>query len=211
MKLIRLVNVPVVVAVVFVTAICATGQSQPAGKIEFRECIAIMAPTVSGMPGDAQQAASGVRDLVTSYLAGPNEKIIALEAKLPVTARDEAKEKSCQSILFITVTKKTGGRSFMHALGQGAAASSWRLPGGSSVASAAASATAAAGLQAASAMATSTKAKDEIRFEYRLESVDGNVTFGPKTETQSAKTDGEDLLTPVVARAAQAIVGRITS
>jgi hypothetical protein len=161
------------------------------------------------MSGDAQQAASGVRDLVTSYLTGPNEKIVPLDAKLPITARDEAKEKSCESILFINVTKKTGGRSFMHALGQGAAASSWRLPGGSSVATAAASATAAAGLQAASAMAASTKAKDEIRFEYQLQSADGKVTFGPKTETQSAKTDGEDLLTPVVARAAQAIVGRI--
>ena len=47
-----------------------------------------------------------------------------------------------------------------------------------------------------------------MRFEYRLQSASGQIQFGPKTETQTAKTDGEDLLTPVVRRAAEAIVAR---
>ena len=47
-----------------------------------------------------------------------------------------------------------------------------------------------------------------MRFEYRLQSISGQIQFGPKTETQTAKIDGEDLLTPVVARAAEAIVSR---
>ena len=52
------------------------------------------------------------------------------------------------------------------------------------------------------------KSKDELRLEYRLQSASGRIQFGPKTETQKAIADGEDLLTPVVMRAAEAIVTR---
>ena len=76
------------------------------------------------------------------------------------------------------------------------------------MASATARAGAVGGLQAVSSLAESTKAKDEVRLEYKLQSADGQTEFGPKTETQTAKTDGEDLLTPVVTRAAEAIVSR---
>jgi hypothetical protein len=156
-------------------------------------------------------ASNGVRELIASYLAGPTTKALALEAKLPSQAREEAKEKGCEPLLFVTVTRKTGGKhGFLKALTQGAAASSWRLPAGGSAISQTASAGAAAGIQAASTMAVNTKAKDEIHLEYRLESANGQVELGPKTETQTASTDGEDLLTPVVARAAEAIISRPT-
>jgi hypothetical protein len=55
-------------------------------------------------------------------------------------------------------------------------------------------------------MAQSTKAKDELSLEYRLQSPDGKVQLGPETEKRTAKTDGEDLLTPAVLRAAETIV-----
>jgi hypothetical protein len=65
------------------------------------------------------------------------------------------------------------------------------------------------GLQTASSLAASTKAKDEVRFEYRLQSPSGHVQFGPRTESQYRNTvDGEDLLTPVAMRAAETIVTR---
>jgi hypothetical protein len=47
-----------------------------------------------------------------------------------------------------------------------------------------------------------------MRLEYRLQSAGGEVQFGPKSERQTAMADGEDLLTPVVRRAAEAIVTR---
>ena len=171
-------------------------------------CIAIVNPIVQGAPGSAADASAGVRDLIASYLNGPSTKVVPLEAKLPSLAAEEAKQKGCEPLLFVTVTRKSGGHGFLKALGQGAGASSWRLPGGSSAASAAAQAGAAGGLQAVSAMAQSTKAKDEVSLEYRLESADGQVQFGPRKERQTAKVDGEDLLTPLVMRAAQAIVSR---
>lgn len=174
-----------------------------------KSCIAVALPTVEGMSGNALEAANGVRDLITSYLTGTSLKVVALEAKLPSTAVEEAKEKGCEPLLFVTVRHKTGSsHGLMKALGQAASTSSWNLPGGGSVASATARAGAAGGLQAAASMAQSTKAKDEVSLEYRLQSADGKVEFGPKTERQTAKADGEDLLTPVVARAAEVIVTR---
>ena len=192
-------------------AVClaATGASAQANsnKISHGSCIAIANPTVSGAPGSIADASNGVRELISSYLAGPTIKALALESKLPSQAREEAKAKGCEPVLFVTVTKKTVNKhGFLKALTQGAAQSSWRLPSGGSVVAQTANAGAAAGLQAASTMAANTKAKDEVHLEYRLESASGQVQFGPKTETQTASVDGEDLLTPVVARAAESIL-----
>jgi hypothetical protein len=187
----------------------ATSLSAQSPKAAKSNCIAIASPTVQGAPGNAAETANGVRELIASYLSGPSSKVVALDAKLPSQAREEANQKGCEPLLFVTVTRKTAsGHGILKALGHGAAASSWRLPGGSTAASTTASVGAAVGLQAASSMAASTKSKDEVRLEYRLESANGQIQFGPTTETQTAKTDGEDLLTPVVARAAEAIVTR---
>src|ERR1041385_6298664 len=139
--------------------------SPPASRAEAKPqkgCIAIALPTVEGISGNALEAANGVRDLMTSYLTGPSLKVVALEAKLASTAVEEAKEKGCEPLLFVTVRHKTGSHGFMKALGQAASTSSWSRPGGGSVASATARAGAAGGLQVAASMAQSTKAKDEI-------------------------------------------------
>jgi len=173
-------------------------------------CIAVVMPTVQGVPGNAEEAASGVRDLIIKYLTGPSVKLVALESRLPSQAAEEAKAKGCEPVLYTGVTRKTGGGRFAKALGQAAGNSSYFIPGGGTAASAAVRAGAAAGLQTASSLAASTKAKDAMRLEYRLQSASGQVEFGPKTESQTASADGEDLLTPVVMRAAEAIVTRKT-
>ena len=49
---------------------------------------------------------------------------------------------------------------------------------------------------------------DEMKLEFRLQTAAGQTQFGPKTESQKASVDGEDLLTPIVMRAAEAIVTR---
>jgi len=41
-----------------------------------------------------------------------------------------------------------------------------------------------------------------------VQSAAGQVQFGPKSENQTATADAEDVLTPVVVRAAEAIVTR---
>jgi len=173
-------------------------------------CIAVAFPTVEGVSGNAAETANGLRELMNSYLQGPSIKVVALDAKLPSQAAEEAKAKGCEPMLSLAFSRKSGGnRGFMQALGRGASASSWRLPGGGSTASSIAHTGAAAGLEAAGSLAQSTRAKDEVRLEYKLQTADGHVQFGPRTEHQTAKSDGEDLMTPMVMRAAEAVVGEV--
>jgi hypothetical protein len=63
--------------------------------------------------------------------------------------------------------------------------------------------------QAAYDYAVTVHDKDEITLGYRLESGDGQVLI-EKTDKRKAKSDGEDLLTPMVQEAAEAIAGVIT-
>ncbi len=156
-------------------------------------------------------AAKGLADLMASYLQGPSTKAVVLEAKLPSLAAEEAKQKGCEPLLIASLHRKTGSHGFMKALSQAAGSASWNLPYGGSTASSVARAGTAAGLQTVSSMAQSTKARDEISLEYSLQSADGQVQFGPRTERQKAKADGEDLLTPVVMRAAEAIISSANS
>lgn len=173
-------------------------------------CIAIAFPTVEGVSGNAADASNGLRELMSGYLQGPSIKVVSLEAKLPSQAAEEAKAKGCEPMLTLSFSRKSGASNgFMHALGRGASASSWRLPGGSSTAGAIAHTGAAAGLEAAGSLAQSTKAKDEARLDYKLQSADGRVVLGSRTEHQTAKSDGEDLMTPVVMRAAEVVVKEV--
>lgn len=173
-----------------------------------KPCVAVMLPSVQGVPGNAEEAASGVRDLIAKYLTGPSLQVVSLESRLSSQALAEAKEKGCEPILVTALKRRSGGSGLTKALGQAAGASAWYLPGGGTVGSAAARAAASAGLQTAASLAASTKAKDEMTLEYRLQTSAGDVRFGPKTASQKASTDGEDLLTPIVMRAAEAIVTR---
>jgi hypothetical protein len=184
------------------------GQANTAPASKSPSCISIVTPTLEGATGNAAEAANGVRELMASYLRGPSTNVVPLEAKLASQAAEEAKQKNCQPILVFSLSRKPGSNhGLVKALARGAGASAWSIPYGSSSGSAMAHAGAASGLQTASELAQQTKTKDEVRLEYKLMSADGQVQFGPKTERQVAKTDREDLVTPVVTRAAEAIIG----
>jgi hypothetical protein len=52
--------------------------------------------------------------------------------------------------------------------------------------------------------AYSSRTKDELTLSYRLESPGGTVLL-EKSDKRKAKSDGEDLLTPLAQRAAEAV------
>jgi hypothetical protein len=169
--------------------------------------MAIGLPAVEGVPGNATDVASGLREMMTAYLNGPSLKVVALDSRLPSQQTEEARQKGCSQLLVLSVRRKSGGGGWTKALGEAAGATAWAVPYGAG-ASAAARAATVGGLRAAASLASSTKSKDELRLEYRVQSTSGQVMFGPKTEKQKATVDGEDLLTPVASRAADAIVTR---
>lgn len=164
-------------------------------------CIAIVLPSVQGTEGSASDVAAGARDLLASYLTGPTIRSVAVEARLASQALEEAKIKQCTHLLVTTLTfKRDKGSGVGRALGRAARDAAWYMPGSSTARSAAI-----VGTQAAASVAETTKSKDEITLQVKLTAIGTNRVLLDKTDKRKAGSDGEDLMTPLVERAAQAI------
>jgi hypothetical protein len=172
-------------------------------------CLAVVLPSVQGVDGSAVDVATGLRDLFVSYLNGPALRAITLEARLPAQAAIEARQKGCDRMLVTTmVRKRDGGSRLGGVLGQAAGTAAWHLPYGA--AGSVARGAAIAGAQAASTLAADTRRKDEVRLEYRLGTPDTVASAKPMSSKAKARSDGEDLLTPLVERASAEIFGAVT-
>ena len=197
-----------------------TGAIVPAGAQDTaqtaagsQDCVAIVMPAATGVDGDATAFSASLRDLFASYLNGPSIRAITLDARLPSQAIEEARQKQCASVLLTAITRKRGGgNGWGRALGQAAgSAAYYGIPYAGSAAGAAARGAAVAGAHAISSMASTTRVKDEVTLEYRIGGADNVMRTVPKTEKAKAKHDGEDLLTPLVAKAAEAIAATVST
>ena len=166
-------------------------------------------------PSNVEAAPTGVdpvaavRDAFTSFLTGPTLAVQPLNARLRSQVREEAKLAGCRFLLFPSVKheRKSGGGGIFGKVASGAVQQgAWAVSGsaGSTVGRVVAGAAAGAASSAVYDYASSSRNKDELTLTYRLESGAGAVLI-EKSEKRKAKSDGEDLLTPLVQRAAEAI------
>jgi len=172
-------------------------------------CIAILLPNVRGVEGSATEVGSALRDLLTSFLSGPSLQVVPLEARLEAQAMQEARQRECTHVLVASLTRKRGGGLLGRALGQALQTTAGHIPLGSSAGSVIARGAVAGGAQALGVVTASTRAKDELQLEYRLASPAGADRLAPRTDKARARVDGEDVLTPMVERAAAAIVAAL--
>jgi hypothetical protein len=149
--------------------------------------------------------ATSLRDLLASYLAGPRLRVMNIDARLAVQATEEAREKQCEPVLVVTLTRKRSEGGLGKVLGRAAGSGAYYVPYGGSGASAAIRGAAIAGAHAVSELAASTKAKDEMTIDYSL-ARGGTPISSFKRESLKAKSDGEDLVTPLVEKVAEAVV-----
>ncbi|HXG93340.1 MAG TPA: hypothetical protein VNN73_13415 [Blastocatellia bacterium] len=160
---------------------------------------------------NAMVAAEAVRNTFARDLNRPTVEVIALNARAPQQAIDEAKQSQCDYVLFSGLTqKKGGGGMFGKIAGNIGGAVASTIPYGSSTGGAAARAAAATAIYTTAEIAASVKAKDEITLDYRLETTDGAAK--PVIETSGkakAKSDGEDVITPMIEKAATAILAAV--
>jgi hypothetical protein len=183
---------------------------QPAAQSASPCVVGIVTPSVQGASGNAAAFGVALRDLFVTYLTGPSIQAIPLQARLSSQAMEEAKQKNCAHVVTATLTRKHGGGSALgRVMGQAGSNAAWYIPGGGTVASAVTRGVAVATAQAVASFATTTKAKDEVELEYRLVSPDGKVQIAPRKEKLKAKSDGDDLVTPLVEKAAEAIAGTV--
>ena len=170
-------------------------------------CVALTIPSVQGVDGNSTGFATAVRDLFASYLKGPTIRTVALESRLSSQAILEAKTQECGHVLLVSVErKKAGGSSMGRILGQATGSAVSRTPVLGGVSGAVASSATWAGGEAIYRFASEIKAKDELELSYRVGTPDTVERAKTVTSKAKAKSDGEDLLTPLVEKAANGIV-----
>jgi hypothetical protein len=176
--------------------------------------ICLAPATVEAAPGGVDPGAA-VRDAFTTLLSGPTLAVQPLASRLPSQARAEARLSDCGFLLLTTVKheRKTGGGGILGKLATGAVQEGTAAvsvsAGGSAVGRVAAGAAADAANGTVGEYATSSRQKDELVLSYRLESTGGRALL-EDSEKRKAKTDGEDLLTPLAQRAAEAIADAVS-
>jgi hypothetical protein len=175
--------------------------------------ICLAPASVQVAAGKSEEAVQAVREVFVSFLSGPTLKVTPLTSRLASQAKEEARQGHCRYILFVTLThkKKGGSNLFTRAAGDAAGTAVWHIPGGGSAGSAAArSAATSVASTALRGVSSNVKAKDEMTLDYRLETGEGSAPLLTKSEKLKAKSDGEDLLTPLVEHAASAIANTVT-
>ena len=159
----------------------------------------------------AAQAMTAVRETFTSYLTGPSLEVAALTARLQSQALEEAKADNCPYVLLTTVkqTRKTDNGFLTHVAGSAVQQGIYQA--GAATNSPVGQIAANAGAGAAGAAATyggSTQAHDELTLTTVLESSDGK-TLVNMTGKKTADSNGQDLLTPLVEKAATAVAAAV--
>jgi hypothetical protein len=166
-----------------------------------------------------------IRNSIVLLMGGPAVEIVPLDARLAMQVQAEALEKQCDYVLFSNVTVKHGGGGggfgkFMKMAAPAASvlpmAGAGRMSG--AVAGQAAGIAAMAAAQSAQEQAFSQlagfngqiKSKDDVTVGYRLMATGQDKPRIENSLNAKASTDGEDVLTPLILKAADSILTEVT-
>jgi hypothetical protein len=171
-----------------------------------------LANVKTGSVGEAMNAtelAGAIQNTLSQYLKTPQVELVQLEAKLPSAIDAEAKSKECDYVIYANVSHKKGGGGGMFGKMLGnIAGSAVSSVGYGSTAGAIASHTASTAIYTAANAAGNVKAKDELTLDIKVNSASG-ATALVKQYKAKAKSDGEDIISPIIEQAAQAIVDAV--
>jgi hypothetical protein len=197
-------------AISFAQAADAPAQNSDAAK----QTIKIGLPGVkAGAVGEGmngQELAAAIQNSLGDYLKGTKVEIVPLEAKLASTMADEAAEKQCDFILYAQVShKKGGGGGFAKMFSAVAPMMGNMIPmaGAGAGAAIAGSVVTTAAMTAANA-SSNVKAKDEITLDIKLQR-GANVTLAKQLKAKAGSA-GEDIISPMMEQAAQAILDAVS-
>ncbi|MEW6126011.1 MAG: hypothetical protein AB1757_03025 [Acidobacteriota bacterium] len=171
----------------------------------------LMPKTQMGKSFEGVEAAEPIRNTVLKYLSRPAIEVTIIESRVASQIEVEAKQKACDYLLYTDVTQKQGGGGFGGFLKKASpltgAISSVGYAG--STASAVATTVATAIVYTAADIAGNTKAKDEVTIEYKLVAANNTTTLN-NTLKAKAKSDGEDVISPLIEQIAAAVLNVIS-
>lgn len=158
---------------------------------------------------DAQQLSMAIQNSLTEYLSSPAIELVAIEAKLPSAVMAEMKEKGVDFIITTTVVHKKGGGGFGKMFSKVAPVVGSVIPmagvaGG--MAGAVAGQVASTAIMTAANASQNVKAKDAVELNVVMQKVSDGSNVWTKQLKGKAKSNGEDIISPMIEQAAQAIV-----
>ena len=148
---------------------------------------------------DAQQMAAAVRNTMMENLKGSNIEAVPIDGTGGIQA--EAQQKECDYLVFANVSLKKGGGGFGSFMNSAAGKVASNVGYGSSTAAVVATNTI-----VAATVAENIKAKDEMTLDVRLERPGATTSTFTQQYKGKAKSAGEDIITPLVQQAAQAVL-----
>jgi hypothetical protein len=160
-----------------------------------------------------------IRNSIVLIMSGPAVEVVGLDSHLPIQLQAEAQQKQCDYLLYSTVEVKHSGGGGLGGFMKKAAPLTNMTPVGmmskaGSMAQAAAQVAAmSAQQQAANQLAQfngQIKSKDDMSVGYQLIPTGQDKAKLENTLKGKAKTDGEDVLTPLIQQAATTILTEVT-
>ncbi len=159
-----------------------------------------------------------IRNAEIVLMSGPAIEIAPLDSRIAMQLQAEAQQKQCDYILFSAVAVKHGSGGFGKFAKFGGMAASMTPVGAMSksmAGAAAASAAAQVAAQAAQQQAMNQlagfngqiKSKDDVTVQYQLVATGQSSPVVQNTLKAKAKSDGEDVLTPLLQQAATDVLG----
>jgi hypothetical protein len=152
---------------------------------------------------NAQNLAAAVQNTLKENLKGTNIEAVVIEAT-GAGIQAEAQEKQCDYIVFANVAHKKGGGGFGSMLSSSVGQIASNVGYGSSTA-----AVVATNVVVAATVAQNVKAKDELTLDVRLERPTSTTPSFAQQFKGKAKSAGEDIITPPVQQASQAIIAAV--
>jgi hypothetical protein len=169
-----------------------------------------------------------IRNAMILLMNGPAVEVAALDSRIPMQLQAEAQQKQCDYVLFSSVAVKhnTGGgfgkfAKFASPIASMTPVGMMAHGMGSAVAATAAASAAQAAQQAAQQQAmnqvmsqlsgfnTQIKQKDDVNVQYQLVATGQSQPLLQNALQGKAKTDGEDVLTPLLQQTANTVVTQV--
>jgi hypothetical protein len=169
-----------------------------------------LAAVKTGSVGDglnARDLALAVQNSLTEYLKSPKLEVVPIEARLASAIEAEAQQKQCDFVIYANVShKKGGGGGFGSMFGSSGASIIGSSVGYGAGTGAVVAAQVTSQVVMAATMSENIKAKDELTLDVKLQAPGSTTSTLIKQYKAKAKSSGDDIISPVIEQAAQAIV-----
>ena len=156
-----------------------------------------------------EDAGETVRQLFASFLVGPTIETVPIEARIPAQINVEAEQKGCDFVLYSSLSKKTKTGIFgnlikvvVPVLTNQIPTSGNADPNSPDVSTTQQTVTQAGTDIANNLIAAKTTAKDVITLDFNLVAVNGTTPTLKNSLKAKAKSDGEDVFSPLIEQAA---------